>query len=138
MAEDQDTRTQTTRRGALAALAFASVGVAPGLATPVTDADILRICARHAVTLSAYQRDGGKLEAEECPLWAAYQESIDAIDAARPQSMTGILAIARAAKLEALGLGDDEDPANCPAADWGWKIVNDLIRLAGEPGEVAA
>ncbi|WP_431282748.1 hypothetical protein ACQW02_25640 [Humitalea sp. 24SJ18S-53] len=120
-----------TRRGALAALGVCAAASRTVVAAPNPDADLIRICAEHVANIAAYNRDGGRLNCEDDPLWAACERTLYAIDDADPQTMEGILAIARAAKSEAQMPNGVEDPANCPAADWAWCIVNDLLRLYG-------
>ena len=96
------------------------------------DAELIRLCAQHVVNMDAYNHDAGDLDAEDCPLWLAYASTRDAISNARPQTMDGFLAKARAAKAEARTPGGEENPENCPAARWAWDLVNDL--LAGSVG----
>ncbi|WP_431284949.1 hypothetical protein ACQW02_09085 [Humitalea sp. 24SJ18S-53] len=123
-----------TRRRALAALAVASVGVAPAGAATNPDAAIIRFCAQHVTNIAAYNIDGGVLEYDDDPLWAAYVTTLDAMYAAVPQTMAGILAKAMAAKAEAKAPNGKDAPANSPAAIWAWDLVNDLLRIHGQPG----
>jgi hypothetical protein len=80
------------------------------------------------------------LEADDNPLWHAYERTREAIIDAEPQTVAGMVAKARAAKVEALQPDGQEVPADCVAATWAWDIVNDLIRLndAPELAQVAA
>ncbi len=139
----------STRRGFMA---FTASAVAAGFAPPIgaanavavklpsirkpasdhPDAVLIRLCAQHVVNMDAYNHDAGDLDAEDCPLWLAYASTRDAISTARPQTMDGFLAKARAAKAEARTPGGEENPENCPAARWAWDLVNDL--LAGSVG----
>lgn len=100
------------------------------------DADLVRLCAEHVVNLRAYNSDRSDLDEDQNPLWRAYEATRDAIDAARPQSLVGMVAKAHAAKVEALEVDGAERPAHCPAADWAWDLVGDLLRLHGDGGEV--
>ena len=115
-------------------------GVAGAVALPVAgnpaqssasaDADLIRICAEHVDNMAAYNRDGGKLPMDEPdPLWDAYERTRDAISAAKPRTLEGMLAKARAAKAEATPLhaDDEENPAGSPAERWAWDLVNDLL-----------
>jgi hypothetical protein len=42
-----------------------------------------------------------------------------------------MVAKARAAKAEARNSNGTESPSNCPAENWAWDLVNDLLRLEG-------
>ena len=68
------------------------------------------------------------MDAKHNPLWAAYEQTRDAIHEAEPQSIQGMLAKARAAKIEA---GPRDDPDDGVAIRWAWDLVNDLLRLYG-------
>ncbi|WP_431280937.1 hypothetical protein ACQW02_16130 [Humitalea sp. 24SJ18S-53] len=152
MADKQNTRRQTTRRGALVALALSAAVAAPpaqagnvgdshtGASSPNPDAELIGVCAGFGPARHAYNThaDDGDEHPEVQRLWAAYRQSVDAIDDAKPQTMAGILAIARAAKVEARAPDGSDLPENGPAAAWAWNIVNDLLRLYGQPGERAA
>ena len=123
--------------GAVAARTVLPIGARAETPTPGShpDADLIRICAEHAVNLETYNRDGGEGGIENPdPLWDAYAATRDAITAAQPQTLDGMLAKARAAKAEAGAARSDgtEDPEGGPAAQWAWNLVNDL--LAGRAG----
>lgn len=105
-------------------------GASPGTANP--DAELIRLCAEHPALLDAYNRDGGYVDCEVDPLWHAYSRSRDAIGAAQPRTLAGMLAKARAAKAEAALPGGREQPECTPAERWAWDLVNDLLRLHGE------
>ena len=96
------------------------------------DADLVRQCAEHIANRAAYNADGGRLELESDPLWLAYERTRNAIDNARPQTVAGLLAKARAAKAEARRLDGTEEPEGTVAATWAFDIANDLLRLHGE------
>ena len=101
--------------------------------TASIDADLVRICAEHVVNMEAYNRDGGMLSAgEPDPLWTAYAQTREAISAAKPRTLQGMLAKARAAKAEARQPDGTHDPEGSPAEEWAWDLVNDL--LAGRAG----
>jgi len=93
------------------------------------DADLIRLCAQHAVNREVYNRNGIQLDPKDDPLFAAYARTRDAISAAKPTTLEGMLAKARAAKAEAREPYGSEEPAHCPAADWAWDLVGDLLRL---------
>jgi len=95
------------------------------------DADLIRLCAQHAVNREVYDRAGGSLDPEDDPLFTSYARTRDAISAAKPTTLEGMLAKARAAKAEAREPDGKEEPAHCPAADWAWDLVGDLLRLHG-------
>ena len=123
-----------TRRAVLAgagAVAALPGVAAPAGAAPGPDAALIRLCAEHVANMDAYNASPGILELEDDPLWAAYEETRNAIRDARPQTMAGMLAKARAAKAEARRSDGTEEPEGCPAADWAFDLVNDLLRLHG-------
>lgn len=122
-----------SRRKFMGAAALAVVPVSGALSASLThpDADLIAQCAEHAVNVAAFNRDGGKVEPEHDPLWAAYDRTRDAVSAAKPRTMDGVLAKARAAKADAGRSGDAGYPEGCAASDWAWDIVNDLLRLSG-------
>ncbi len=91
------------------------------------DAGLVAVCAEHAINHAAYNRDGGRRELDDDPLWAAYARTRDAITDAVPHTLAGMLAKARAAKAEATHPDGTENPDNCPAARWAWDLVNDLL-----------
>ncbi len=105
--------------------------------TPHPDAALIAACAEHAANLAAYNRDGGKLNLDDDPLWAAYERTRDAISDAVQHTLDGMLAKAWAAKAEATHPDGTENPENCPAATWAWDLVNDLLRgtaqVSGHP-----
>ena len=96
------------------------------------DGELIALCERHAIKRDNYNRSGGKLAYEKDPLWSAYVATCDAIAAARPKTLAGVVAKARAAKAEAVGADGEEDPHATIGMHWAWDLVNDLIRLAGE------
>jgi hypothetical protein len=127
------------RRGflaAISALAIAPAVAAEGAATcrtipvrrPSPDADLIRICDGHAAVLEALESCNCL---EDCPRWLDYERSRDAIHAAVPVTMAGVVAKARAAKIEARNVDGTENPDGCPAETWAWDLVNDLLRLEG-------
>lgn len=121
------------RRGLLGGFAALAAPALPASAAaqPATspDAELIRICARHPAAIAALNY--GPDEAGDGPLWQAYARSRDAISAAQPTTIAGVLAKARAAKAEALNLDGSESPNCCPAEAWAWDLVNDLLRLEG-------
>lgn len=124
----------STRRTFLGAAAVATVSGATAVrAVPVAHPDgaFIALCAEHAVNVAAFNRDGGSVEPEHDPLWAAYDRTRDAISAAKPHTIEGVMAKARAAKADAGRSGDGGYPEGCAAADWAWDIVGDLLRLHG-------
>ncbi|HEY8612362.1 MAG TPA: hypothetical protein VIL69_13850 [Roseomonas sp.] len=98
---------------------------------PNRDAELIRICAEHNANREAYCAYGGHLEQEDDPLWLAYERTRDAIAAAVPVTLAGMVAKARAAKAEAQNTDGTENPRDCPAGDWAWQLVSDLLRLEG-------
>jgi hypothetical protein len=122
--------TRPTRRTVLtASISLPMAASAQPITAASPDADLIRFCAEHVVNMDAFNRDRSDLDAEDNPLWAAYERTRDAIHEARPQTIEGMLAKARAAKVEALMPDGRENPSNCPAETWAWDLLNDLLRL---------
>lgn len=96
------------------------------------DAELVRLCAEHPARIAAV--NAGPDENEDGPSWAAYEASRSAIAMARPATLAGLLAKARAAKAEAASPDGIDRPDHCPAGSFAWDLVNDLLRL----GEGAA
>jgi hypothetical protein len=93
------------------------------------DADLIRLCEAHPAIIRRAEEDS--TYEDDCPLWLAYERSRDAIGAAVPVTLAGMVAKARAAKAEARNSNGTESPSNCPAENWAWDLVNDLLRLEG-------
>ena len=60
---------------------------------------------------------------------ANYEASVTAIREAVPTTMAGVIAKARAAKIEAFAAGNGEHPDDGWAPDWAWDCIGDLIRV---------
>ncbi|MGY4802852.1 hypothetical protein [Teichococcus aerofrigidensis] len=99
------------------------------------DAGLVRLCAAHVANLRAYNSDRSDLDEDQNPLWRAYEATRDAISAARPASLPGLVAKALAAKAEAREVDGVERPEHGTAADWSWDTTNDLARLFGNGGD---
>lgn len=140
------TSTTSPRRRALlgqaGALTVAAIGAAGLLYTkgdaatlPADhpDAALIRICAEHIVNYHAYNDHGGPMEPEDDPLWLAYDRTLEAIIAAKPQTLAGMVAKAQVAKVEATDPeGDEAEKVISGMDDWfAWDLVNDLLRLHG-------
>lgn len=125
--------TVLSRRGLLTASSaaglFAQEGEKPSMHSP--DADLIRLCTEHANNLRAWLRNGGALEPEECPWFRAYLLSREAITASRPQSLAGLVEMARAAMIEATELNGAADPEGTRAENWSWNVVQGLLHLEG-------
>jgi hypothetical protein len=108
----------------------------PAPVSTTADADLIRICAEHAGHIAAVNEHGSG--EDDCPLWLAYARSRDAIRAAVPLTVAGMVAKASAAKAEAACQDGIERYENCPAGDMAWDLVNDLLRLSGDQPAPAA
>lgn len=117
-----------------AALAATTVLLPPSAKAeaPHPDAELLRICAQHIVNLRAFNASTVDAEEDDDPLWTAYTRTRDAIGGAKPCTLDGMLAKARAAKAEARSPAGIDDPEGTPGEQWAWDLVNDL--LAGSAG----
>ena len=94
------------------------------------DAKLIRCCADHSKYMAAVK--DAPDEAEDGPVWRAYEENRDAISAAMPQTLAGMVAKARAAKLEATFWDTSENIDGTMGQPWAWDLVNSLLRLAGD------
>jgi hypothetical protein len=130
-----------SRRGVLSGLAALTAPSIPAMAAegvnlthplsarrPPPDAELIRVCEGHRTVVEALQHCNCL---EDCPHWLAYERSRDAIHAVVPVTLAGMVAKARAAKIEARNLDGTENPDGCPAENWAWDLVNDLLRLEG-------
>ena len=124
----------TVRRDFLAFTAGAVVArtVLPAVtrAEPVNpDADLIAACEQHPALLAAYNADPDEWEGPKC---AAMTRTCELIRDAKPQTMAGVVAKARAAKAEALGpSGEEQVDFTSEAGAWAWDVLNDLLRLTG-------
>lgn len=120
-----------TRRGLLSGAAVLAVApmTTAALAHAHPDADLIAVCAEHAVNVTAYNRDGGLGDFDDYdPLYEAYARTRNVISEAKPHTLDGMLAKARAAMAEATAdFGGEEDPDGTPAASWAWDLVKDLL-----------
>lgn len=123
--------------GLLAAPALATPAPLPATSIPPADAELIALCAEHILNIDAYNADKSDLEPEENPLWAAYERTRDAISDARPQSIYGLLAKARAAVAEAAMLDGSLLWRSSTGADWAADLTLDLLRL-GQAGALPA
>lgn len=95
------------------------------------DAQLVAVCTEHVATRDAYNNDPNALDREDDPLQLAYDRTRDAISEARPQTLEGVLAKARVAKVEARNPDGSEEAEGSVAARWAWDTMNDLLRLYG-------
>ena len=124
-----------TRRALLAGAGAAAVlptVAAPAGAAAAPDAGLIRLCAEHIANRATYNTlrrlpgIGGR------PAVARLRAHPDAVCDAKPQTIAGMVAIARVAKVEATRSDGTEEPENGVSADLAWNLVNDLLRLHGE------
>lgn len=122
-----------SRRAVLltAGAAAALPGVAiPAEASAAPDAALIILCAQHIANRAAYNASDSDLEPEDDPLWHAYAATLEAISAAKPQTLVGLQAKACAALTEG---GEARDANGLPwdirATKLAWDLVNDLLRM---------
>lgn len=115
-----------------AVLAFAYDALGGAVAEHSHDAGLLVACQRYAAARQAI-RDADDLPDED-PRWDAYDAARDAISDARPLTIAGVLAKARAAMLDATDAEGFEtaDSGGAMFDEWAGDIVRDLLRLAGD------
>ncbi len=98
---------------------------------PNPDADLIRICAEHIGNHASFNARAGEVPIEEDPRWDAYMRTLDTMCDSEPKTLAGIIAKARAAKVEATHPNGDEVPDDeIPLI---WSIVKDVMRLGEEP-----
>ena len=91
------------------------------------DTDLLEACAEHTRLHAAIKSSLG----DHDPLWDAFDRVCATIGSAKPRSISGMVAKARAAVLEAWMPDGSEDPDGSIAEVWSWQLAKDLARLAG-------
>ena len=94
------------------------------------DAELISCCAAHPEYMAAVK--DAPDEEEDGPAWRAYEKNRDAISAAMPQTLVGMIAKARAAKLEATFWDTSENIEGTMGQPWAWDLVNSLLQLAGD------
>lgn len=95
------------------------------------DAALIDLCAQHIRNMDAFDASDSDLEFDENPLWRAYEETRDALVAAQPMTVLGLLALARTAKAEARCKKTGEETfEGCFASNMAAKLVNETLRLA--------
>ncbi len=123
-----------TRRLLLGSAAALAVTAPPGPSSPAPhpDAALIEACERHIKNFFAFNYDEGDDEDAHEALGQLYDESLDAVGELRPVTLAGIVAKARATKVEGTHPDGSHDVGGTPAADWALDIINDLLRLFGE------
>lgn len=96
---------------------------------PSADAELIRLCEALPALKAAFEADGR--DADDNPAWPPYIAACDAISAATPQTMAGIIAKANAAKAD--GLGHEGVAFTSCAEEWAWDVALAVARLAPEP-----
>jgi len=104
----------------------------PPVITCGPDEEVIRLCDEHIANWRACSSYEGDLEPGDNLLWLAYLRTLDAVTAAVPKTLDGIVAKARAAKAEAWRPEErSEDPSVGMTPRWAWDIVNALVQLHG-------
>ena len=100
--------------------------------TPLGGPDgwLIQLCEQHAINHQAYCRDNSDLEPEDDPSWLTYISTSNAIDAARPQTLAGVVAKARCALIEAKQPSGRYGWDGSTGGRWAGDLMGDLIRLA--------
>jgi hypothetical protein len=105
----------------------------PALPPANPDAELIRICDGHAALIDAVNADPADMD-DSSPLWRAYTQSRHAISEAQPQTLAGMMAKARAAKVEARTPNGEEMIHGTDAEEWAMDLVNDLLRIGRRGG----
>jgi hypothetical protein len=115
-------QTITNTPGALPA----SIAAALAPATVRPDAGLVIACQQHLRNIDACNADPEDAGPGN-PISAEYERALDIISAAKPVTLEGLAAKARAALAEA----ESEAPPEGPGQELIWDVVNDLVRIAG-------
>lgn len=95
------------------------------------DQQLIETCKRHIRNIGNYNASTFKGDFENDPLWHEYQRTRAAIIDARPHTLAGMAAKARAVIEEATRPDGRVDLDGSVASSWALDLVNDLIRLSG-------
>jgi hypothetical protein len=93
------------------------------------DAELITICEQHSFYWHATAAHDCTSDGD--PRWTALNRAVDAIDAAKPVSLAGLAAKARATKLQILQPDGSED-LDGVGGSWALDLVNDLLRLGSD------
>jgi hypothetical protein len=116
--------------GAAALLAGAGAAAAPsGGCASNPDAALIQLCENHIGYMNAFNAD--PYGDEDSPSWLDYDRTLHEINAATPQTMEGVFAIARAAMVHATWPDGSIKPEATMAHVWAWNIMNDIARIHG-------
>jgi hypothetical protein len=106
---------------------------APRVPDGVADAELIRLCDTYIANHRAYESSTDERDSDDHPLWPEYIRSFHAMEDHPPaQTMAGVLALARVAKVEAMMKGREVWEGTA-AIEWAVDAINDLLRLHGEP-----
>ena len=111
-------------------------GAPPAPAAPPPDAELVAACGDYAAAIQTYNGEGGLLEYDVCPLWAAVEAARDRAEAApAARTLAGVRAMAELCRAMAQPLdGGRFDFSESYCGEWpGW-VVEDVLRLVGRPG----
>lgn len=86
------------------------------------DADLITLCQAHPALLAAANTE----TQEDGPAYDAYRRSWEAIGARPPQTLAGLIALARVAQIEATMPDGSQRPESTPAANWAWTVTTQL------------
>ena len=118
-----------------------AAALAAPLATPVLlaaepavaanpDAPLIALCDSMPAVLRDLNAAPGDLD-DTSPEWLPYDRVANAMCAARPETLEGVMAMARATAVYAGEGADDEEPDGVVAV-WAWAIVQHLLRIEGK------
>jgi hypothetical protein len=116
-----------SRRAFLAAAAALPLAPVAGAGGP--DAELIAMCAEHIETARRTAASEWPMKPPQCPLVAAYLASLDRIMDARPQTMAGVVALARVAIEEARNPDGSLDFEGCAGGTIAALLMEDLARI---------
>ncbi len=123
------------RRTTLATSGADGMAIGTAQAAGHPDAELIEVCRQHCINMDAYNAsDEANLAFDDTapqPLGEAYDRTRDFISAAKPQTMDGILAKARAALHEGTNPSGQIDIGGTPGEQWALDLIHDLVRIGG-------
>lgn len=119
-----------SRRAALVAGATLAAGLPTG-ASAHPDAELIAACRAYAAAIARYDAEGGHLEYDECPIYAALEAAEERAEAALPpRTFDGLRAVAELCRKTARRQADGEfDYSNSYCGDWLGVVVKGVLDL---------
>lgn len=101
------------------------------LGAAAADRELIEACRTYAAAIDTYNRDGGRLEYEECPLYARLEAARERAETAPPpQTWDGVRAVAELCQ----AMADKQDDGTLNYSDsycgtWPADVIEAVLRL---------